>query len=158
MSWHATSQGTVGHSQLTGPLWADPGIKSEISVHELISTLKKKRKECRRGMNGKTFSQNSHNRARKKPPPPLPLSCMSDDEWLSYRLWFWPFWHDRCTDVLETLCMIFKWYWKWIKPPQVKWLRLTVWSQHLADATSNILISNQQQKICWGEWIYSSFE
>ena len=28
-------------SQLTEPLWTDPGIKSGINVHELISTLKK---------------------------------------------------------------------------------------------------------------------
>ena len=29
-------------SQLAEPLWTDPGLKSEISLHELISTLKKK--------------------------------------------------------------------------------------------------------------------
>ena len=28
-------------SQLDEPLWTDPGLKSRISVHELISTLKK---------------------------------------------------------------------------------------------------------------------
>ena len=42
-------------SQLAEPLWTDPGLKSGISVHKLISTLKKR---CRRGMNGQTFSQN----------------------------------------------------------------------------------------------------
>ena len=31
-------------SQLAKPLWTDPGLKSGISVHELISTLKKKKK------------------------------------------------------------------------------------------------------------------
>ena len=31
-------------SQLAEPLWADPGIKSTISVRELISTSKKKKK------------------------------------------------------------------------------------------------------------------
>ena len=30
-------------SQLTEPLWTDPGIKSGISMRELISTLKKKK-------------------------------------------------------------------------------------------------------------------
>ena len=33
-------------SQLAEPLWTDPGIKSGISVRELISTLKKKRKQA----------------------------------------------------------------------------------------------------------------
>ena len=41
-SSHAISQGTFGHSRLSAePLWTDPGIKSGISVRELISTLKK---------------------------------------------------------------------------------------------------------------------
>ena len=33
-------------SQLTEPLWTDPGIKSGISVRELISTSKKKKKNA----------------------------------------------------------------------------------------------------------------
>ena len=40
-SSHATRQGTLGQSQssqLVEPLWTDPGLKSEISVHGLIST------------------------------------------------------------------------------------------------------------------------
>ena len=41
-------------SQLAEPLWTDPGLKSGISLRELISTLKKKR---RRGMNCQTFSK-----------------------------------------------------------------------------------------------------
>ena len=41
-------------SQLAKPLWTDPGLKSGISLPELISTLKKMR---RRGMNCRTFSQ-----------------------------------------------------------------------------------------------------
>ena len=32
-------------SQLAEPLWIDPGLKSGISVRELISTPKKKKKE-----------------------------------------------------------------------------------------------------------------
>ena len=39
----ATCQGTLSQSsQLTEPLWTDPCLKGEITVHELISTLKKK--------------------------------------------------------------------------------------------------------------------
>ena len=34
--------------QLAEPLWADPGQKSGISVHELISTLEKKKKSAGR--------------------------------------------------------------------------------------------------------------
>ena len=38
-SSHANRQGTLGQSsQLAEPLWADPGVKSGISVRELIST------------------------------------------------------------------------------------------------------------------------
>ena len=50
-------------SQLTEPLSTDPGQKSGISMHELISTVKKKKEEkkkCRQGMNCQTFSQNPH--------------------------------------------------------------------------------------------------
>ena len=43
-------------------------MKSGISVRELISTYKKKKK-CRRGVNGRTFSQN-HRKRGKKPLPP----------------------------------------------------------------------------------------
>ena len=39
MSSHATCQGTSGHSRLSLP-WTDPGIKSGISVRELLSTKK----------------------------------------------------------------------------------------------------------------------
>ena len=39
MSSHATRQGTSDQSsQLAEPLWTDPGVKSGISVRELIST------------------------------------------------------------------------------------------------------------------------
>ena len=38
-------------SQLTEPLWTDPGLKNKISVRELISTLKKKKKRRRRRIN-----------------------------------------------------------------------------------------------------------
>ena len=43
-SSHVTRKGTLGHSRLrlAEPLWTDPGLKSGISIRELISTLKKK--------------------------------------------------------------------------------------------------------------------
>ena len=46
-SSHGTPQGTLGHSRLSSlePLWTDRGLKSGISVRELISTLKKKKKK-----------------------------------------------------------------------------------------------------------------
>ena len=51
-------------SQLAEPLWTDPGLKSGISLHELISISEKNNnkngqtnKKRRRGMNGLTFSQ-----------------------------------------------------------------------------------------------------
>ena len=47
---------SVTMSQLAEPLWTDPGLKSGISVRELISTWKKKKKP-RRGMNCRTLSQ-----------------------------------------------------------------------------------------------------
>ena len=57
-SSHATHQGPLSHpkklSQLAKPLWTDPGLEGATSVHELISTLKKKK--CRQGMNCQTFS------------------------------------------------------------------------------------------------------
>ena len=45
-------------SQLAEPLWTDPGRKSGISMCKLIFTSKKRRKKCRQGMNGRTFSPN----------------------------------------------------------------------------------------------------
>ena len=51
-------------SQLAEPLWTDPGLRNGISVCNLISTLKKKR---RQGINCWTFSPNPHTHA---PPPP----------------------------------------------------------------------------------------
>ena len=46
-SSHETGQGTLSQSsQLAEPLWADPGLRSGISVRELISTLKKKKPQA----------------------------------------------------------------------------------------------------------------
>ena len=51
-------------SQLAEPLWTDPGLKSEISLRELISTLKKKAQAGNELSN--ILPKSSH--ARKKPP------------------------------------------------------------------------------------------
>ena len=56
---------------LSSPLWIDPGLKSGISVHELISTSKKEKK---RRQGREQMVEHSHLpkslQARKKPPPP----------------------------------------------------------------------------------------
>ena len=65
---HKRSRISPQSSQLAEPRWINPGSKSGISVHELISTRIKKKK-ARRGMNGRTVSQKL-SQARKKPPPP----------------------------------------------------------------------------------------
>ena len=54
-----------GSSQLTEPLWTDPGLKSGISVRELVSTLKKKKVQVRIELSN-IPTKSSH--ARKKPP------------------------------------------------------------------------------------------
>ena len=73
-------------SQLSEPPWTDPGLKSEISVRELISTLKKKKerkkKKRRRGMNCGTFSPN--HRMRGKCHHPLLPSFLENSHVLSY--------------------------------------------------------------------------
>ena len=59
-------------SQLAEPLWTNPGVKSEISVRKLISTLKKQKQTQtnkqkntrRRGMNCRTFSRNPRMRGK----------------------------------------------------------------------------------------------
>ena len=50
-------------SQLVEPLWTDPGLKSGISVRELISNLEEEKKR-RWVMNGRTFSQNPRKRGK----------------------------------------------------------------------------------------------
>ena len=59
-------------SQLAEPLWTDPGLKRGISVHKLISTLKKKK----RGQAGNEWSNIFQKlvHLRKKPPS----SCHTD--------------------------------------------------------------------------------
>ena len=53
-------------SQVAEPLRTDPGLKSGISVRELISTYLKKNKKLkrRRGMNCRTFSPKSRTRGK----------------------------------------------------------------------------------------------
>ena len=51
-------------SQLAETLSSDPGLKSGISVRDLFSTSKKKKKKAQAGMNGRAFSQNSHQRGK----------------------------------------------------------------------------------------------
>ena len=53
-------------AQFAEPLWTDPGLKSGISLLELISTLKKKVQVGNKLSN--IFPKSSH--ARTKPPPP----------------------------------------------------------------------------------------
>ena len=71
---HATRQRTRPQSsRLTGPLWTDPGLKTGISVRDLISTKKKKkkRKEKKEMQAGNELSNilPKSSYARKKPPP-----------------------------------------------------------------------------------------
>ena len=57
-------------SQLAEPQWTDPGIKSGISVRDLISTSRKekkkegKKKKRKRRVNGRTFSENPRKRGK----------------------------------------------------------------------------------------------
>ena len=62
-------------SQLAELLWTDPGIKSGISVHELISIKEKERKKKGRwGINGRTFSQNPRKQGKSHRRVPLSFS------------------------------------------------------------------------------------
>ena len=53
-------------SQLTEPLWTDPGLKSGIIVRKLISTSERIFKKRRHGMNRRTFSQNPCKRGKSR--------------------------------------------------------------------------------------------
>ena len=55
-------------SQLAEPLWTDPGIKSGISMHELISTLWKKKKKAQ-SVNERSNILPKFSHARIKPLP-----------------------------------------------------------------------------------------
>ena len=62
----------IQSSQLAEPLWTDPGIKSEIGVRELISTLKKKKKKAQAGNEWSNSLQQIL--ASEDKPPPCRLS------------------------------------------------------------------------------------
>ena len=53
-------------SQLAEPLWTDPGLKSGLSKYDLISTLKKTKKQRGRGMTCRTFSQTPRMRGKSQ--------------------------------------------------------------------------------------------
>ena len=70
----ATRQGTPSQSsQLTEPLWTEPGLKSGISERDLISTLKKKAQAGDELSN--SLPKSSH--ARENPPPRLLLPVLT---------------------------------------------------------------------------------
>ena len=79
-SSHVTRKGTLGHSRLrlAEPLWTEPGLKSGISIRELISTLKKKTQA--RNELSNILPKISH--VRKKPPlsPPLRTGSQKSGE------------------------------------------------------------------------------
>ena len=54
-------------SQLAGPLWTDPGLKSGIIVRELISTKKKKKLKNTQAGNDLSYILPKSSHARKKP-------------------------------------------------------------------------------------------
>ena len=56
-------------SQLAESLWTDPSLKSGISVHELISTLKKKEKKTQAGNEWSNILSKS-SQGRREPSPP----------------------------------------------------------------------------------------
>ena len=76
LSGHELTRNSSGNtrlqsSQLAEPLWTDPGLKSGISLRELISTLKKKEKKAQAG-NERMNILPKFSHAKKKPPPPPP--------------------------------------------------------------------------------------
>ena len=74
-SSHATCQGTFGYSRLSSlSNWTDPGLKSGISLRELVSTLKKKKKAQARNEWSNIFLKFSQ--ARKKPPLSLTIAVI----------------------------------------------------------------------------------
>ena len=60
-------------SRLAEPLWTDLGLKSGISLRELISTLKKKKRK-KKALTGNELSniliKSLHSRKKPAPPPP----------------------------------------------------------------------------------------
>ena len=78
-SSHATCQGTFSQSsQFAELLWTNPGTKSWISGHELISNYKKKKKKKVQVGNEwlNILPKSSQARKMPPPPPPPPLSAL----------------------------------------------------------------------------------
>ena len=76
LSWNTWPQ----LSQLTEPLWTNPGEKSGISVHKLSP----KKKKCRQGMNGRTFPQKPPSEERATTSfirGPLQYECVTVCTW-----------------------------------------------------------------------------
>ena len=63
-------------SQLTEPLWMDPGLKSGISLPELISTFKKKAPAGNKWSNILQKSSQARKKAATHPPTVLPLPVL----------------------------------------------------------------------------------
>ena len=59
-------------SQLAEPLWTDPGLKSGISVNELISTKNKQTNKTWAGIECSNLLQKSSQAGKELPPPPPP--------------------------------------------------------------------------------------
>ena len=73
-------------SQLAKPLWTDPGLKSGISLPELISIQKNKNKKAKAGNEmSNILPKSSH--ARKKPAPPTCARQTSHRGRLGSLLW-----------------------------------------------------------------------
>ena len=68
-------------SQLAEPLWTDPGIKSGISVRELIFTSKKKKKKTQAG-NKRSNILPKFSQARKRPPGLVPWDLLATIEFI----------------------------------------------------------------------------
>ena len=60
-------------SQLTEPLWTDPGLKSGIRLRELISTLKRKKKQAQNELSN-ILPKSSHGRRKSAPLPPCTIT------------------------------------------------------------------------------------
>ena len=85
-------------SQLAEPLWTDPGLKSRISLRELISTLKRKEKKKAQAGNelSNILPKSSH--TRKKPPPPVPCHQLIPNTGESST--------ELCSDIHLPLCVL----------------------------------------------------
>ena len=63
-------------SQLADPLWTDPGLKSEISLRELISTLTTTTKVQAGNELSNILPKSLHTRKKPPPPPEVDFRCV----------------------------------------------------------------------------------